>query len=259
MDILDLYVHTKPNNQSIIDIFANEWSSAMPDDSGLVTQPGQARLFDDGRIKWAAENFGGFNGLYILELGPLEGGHSYMLQKMGAKEVISVESNTRAFLKCLCIKEIFELNKVKFKLGDFVAFLKETDARFDLVIASGVLYHMMNPIELLELISKVTDRVFLWTHYYDKEIIAENPNLSHKFGPLKTFEYNGEVYLAAEQAYKSALKWVGFCGGTQPKSKWLCRESIIKCLRNFGFKDITVGFEDRKHPNGPAFAVCAKR
>lgn len=255
----DLYVNKEPKNQNILDIFANEWSSAMPDDSGLVTKPGKSRLFNDDRIKWVEETLGGFHNLYILELGPLEGGHSYMLQRMGAKKITSIEANTRAFLKCLCIKEIFDLNRIEFKLGDFVSFLKETDVIFDLVIACGVLYHMMNPIELLELISQVTDKVFIWTHYYDREIITTNKVLSLKFGPLEAFEYRGDMYMAAKQSYENALDWLGFCGGAQPTSKWLCRDSIINCLQKLGFSRITIGFDDTSHPNGPAFAICAER
>lgn len=59
---------------------------------------------------------GAFVGKTRLELVPLEGGHSYMLQKMGVKKIIAIEANSRAFLKCLCIKEIFDLNKVEFKI-----------------------------------------------------------------------------------------------------------------------------------------------
>jgi len=207
LKVLDLYANKEPKHQNILDIFANEWSSAMPDDSGLVTKPGKSSLFDDDRIKWVEEILGGFHSLDILELGPLEGGHSYMLQRMGAKKITSIEANNRAFLKCLCIKEIFDLNRVEFKLGDFVSFLKETDVTFDLVIACGVLYHMMNPLELLELISQVTGRVFIWTHYYDREIITANKILKLKFGPLEAFEYRGDMYMAAKQSYEKALDY----------------------------------------------------
>jgi hypothetical protein len=69
-----------------------------------------------------------------------------MLQRMNAKKIVSIEANTRAFLKCLCIKEIFNLDCVKFKLGDFIQFLEKTNSKFDLVFASGVLYHMLEPI-----------------------------------------------------------------------------------------------------------------
>ena len=38
---------------------------------------------------------------------------------------------------------------------------------FDICFASGVLYHMRNPAELIALIARATDRVLLWTHYME--------------------------------------------------------------------------------------------
>jgi hypothetical protein len=259
MNILDQYVNKEPSKQNVLDIFSGEWSSVMPIESELFTKPGTALLFDDQRIKWARDVFGGFENFIILELGPLEGGHSYMLQRMNAKKIISIEANTRAFLKCLCIKEIFNLDCVKFKLGDFIQFLEKTNSKFDLVFASGVLYHMLEPIKLLDLISKVTDRCFLWTHYYDKNLIDENKNIKYRFKKLEVFEYKDSHYEVSKYSYEDALNWLGFCGGANPTCKWLSRKSIIDGLLNFGYKDITIGFEQPNHPNGPAFAICAKR
>ena len=259
MEILDAYVLTEPNNQNLLDIFKGEWSSKLPDNCALITQPGTARLFEDIRIVWAEQIFGNFTNWEILELGPLEGGHSYMFQARNAKNVISIEANTRAFLKCLCIKEIFKLDRVEFKLGDFVSFLENTDSQYDIVFASGVLYHMEEPIKLLELISKASQRLFIWTHYYDEDIILNREELRHKFSPLSSGEYNGVSYDYSTQSYKDALAWSGFCGGSQPVSKWLTRDSIIKALKQFGFTDIQINFEQPDHPNGPAFALCGQK
>ena len=123
MNVLDEYVLSSPSQQNIIDIFQGEWSSKLPDGFALETQPGQADLFQDARVFWAEEVFGGFNDWNILELGPLEGGHSYMFQAKGAAKITAIEANKRAFLKCLCIKEVLNLNKVDFCLGDFMSFL----------------------------------------------------------------------------------------------------------------------------------------
>ncbi len=259
MDILDAYVLKEPNDQNVLDIFKGEWSSRLPDELGLVTEPGTARLFEDARVVWTEETFGGFSGWTILELGPLEGGHSYMFQNRGAKRVVAIEANTRAFLKCLCIKEVLKLDRVEFKLGDFVAFLEREDSRYDMVFASGVLYHMKEPVKLLKLISKVTDRVFVWTHYYDEAIILKSKELKRKFSPLASFEYEGVVYEYSTQHYKESLNWVGFCGGPEPISRWLTRDSIIKALNHFGFNKVEFNFEHIDHPNGPAFAICAQR
>ena len=43
--ILDAYCMEPPGPQQVLDIFRGEWSSAMPAESGLQTQPGRAPLF----------------------------------------------------------------------------------------------------------------------------------------------------------------------------------------------------------------------
>ena len=151
---VERYAVGVPSAQAVLDLFDGEWSSAMPPDSSLVTRPGHAALFDDARIHWAAGRLGGFQGRTVLELGPLEGAHSYMLQRLGASSVAAIEANTRAFLRCLCVKEIFGLDRVCFELGDFVSYMEEDKHSFDIVIACGVLYHMRDPIRVLELVAQ---------------------------------------------------------------------------------------------------------
>lgn len=258
MDINDYYVTKAPSPQNVLDLFAGEWSSAMPEGTGLFSSPGSAALFSDPRVLWAKDVFGGFDGMNVLELGPLEGAHSYMLSGLGANSVLAVEANSRAFLKCLCIKEIFRLDKVSFILGDFNEYLKSS-GRFDLVFASGVLYHMSDPIGFLESICRISDRLFIWTHYYDERIIKNNGKLAHKFGPLQRLEKNGFAYESALQSYKESLGWAGFCGGPELTSRWLARKSILDFLEYSGFRNIRIEFEAPDHQNGPSFAICASR
>ncbi|GAB4347682.1 MAG: hypothetical protein Fur0042_14190 [Cyanophyceae cyanobacterium] len=253
MDILDAYIMRPPSPQNILDIFEGEWSSRIPDRFGLKTVPGPAALFQDDRVIWAEQQMGGFQGRHILELGPLEGAHSHMFCDRGAASVTAIEANSRAFLKCLCMKEVLGMNRVAFKLGDFLAFLKDAirrGDRYDLIFASGVLYHMENPLLLLHLMAQVSDRVFLWTHYYDRDIL---------FSPLNYLDYDGMSYGYSLQDYGTALGWAGFCGGAAPTSKWLTRDGILSALKRFGLDDIQISFDAPDHINGPAFALFAQR
>jgi hypothetical protein len=146
MDILDQYELRYPADQNIVDLFDGEWSSAFPQESGLNARPGTAALFADSRVDWAIQVFGGIRNREILELGPLEGGHTYMFHQHGVKSSISIEANTRAFLKCLCVKELFGLHAAQFRLGDFISFMERSDKKYDVTFASGVLYHMEDPL-----------------------------------------------------------------------------------------------------------------
>src|SRR5436190_16044191 len=101
----DYYVTTKPVPQNAVDIFKGEWSSSFPEQFADL-KAGGITLFDDVRIHWLDSEIAGFEGKTVLELGPLEGAHSYLMERLGAKEVVSVEANTQAYLKCLIAKEI---------------------------------------------------------------------------------------------------------------------------------------------------------
>lgn len=258
MNILDSYVKTEPRPQNALDIFAQEWSSAMPAESGLVAHPGTAGLFADPRIDWADARLG-FAGRTILELGPLEAGHSFMMQQRGAASVTAIESNTRAYLKCLIVKEVFQLDRVRFLLGDFNAYLADHPPRTDICVASGVLYHCIDPLKTLVALTRIADRLFLWTHYWDKDVILANSGLVNFFDEPQWVTVDGKKFPSAIKRYKQALEWTGFCGGTSDYARWLSRDAILHSIATAGFSQIDIAFDDPLHPNGPAFAVCAIR
>ena len=257
-NVLDEYVHGPSSDQNALDIFKGQWSSQLP---GVWKElkAGTATLFDDARIQWAAEQLGGFKGQRIIELGPLEGGHTYMLESLGAESILAIEANKRAYLKCLIVKEILGLSRSRFLLGDFVSFLRGNETPFDVCIASGVLYHMHNPCELIHLISKATKKVVLWTHFYDKELIDAKGIVADKFSGGIKKSYNGFDHILYKYFYGDALKWTGYCGGSSSYSYWMSREDILACLRFFGFQNLTIGFEEPEHVNGPCFAIVARR
>lgn len=252
MTILDQYVTSAPSPQNAIDIFAGEWASALPDSLGKL-KAGQSQLFNDVRIHWAEQELGGFKGATVLELGPLEAAHTCMMEQYGAAEILAIEANTRAYLKCLTIKELFELKRSKFVCGDFVEFLRQNSLQFDICVASGVLYHMRNPVELISLISKVCDRVMIWTHYYDADLMAT----SDRFPESHLSEYQGFEHRLYRQEYGVGLDLTSFCGGNDSYSNWMSRADILNCLQHFGFSEIQINFEDSQNPNGPSFCLAA--
>lgn len=165
-----------PSPQAAVDIFKGRWASRFPDrEPPLVA--GTAPHFTaegDHRPAQAARAFGGeagrLDGFRIVELGPLEGGHTYQLEGLGA-QVVAIEANAEAYLKCLIAKEILGMRS-RFMLGDFERHLAAAQEPADLVFACGVLYHMTQPLRLIERICRAAPRCYLWTHYYDAERCA---------------------------------------------------------------------------------------
>ena len=256
--ILDQYVRSLPSDQNALDIFRGDWWSSLPPESpGLVA--GQTPLFIDPRIHFAVQALGGVADAQVLELGPLEGGHTYMLEKAGAREVLAVEANVRAYLKCLIAKELLGMKACRFVLGDFEEYLRAAPRSFDAVIACGVIYHLRDPVELIQNLGNVTDRVYVWTQYFVAERLAAIAHMKHRFRTNEVAEVGGFRHTRHRYDYGDFLDTTRFAGGSDEFSHWLSREDLLGAFRHAGFTDITVGEEDLGHANGPCISFVAKK
>ncbi|MDR3448345.1 MAG: class I SAM-dependent methyltransferase [Alphaproteobacteria bacterium] len=258
--IYDAMVASAPNPQHDIDIFAGDWLSEIPLPN---TKSGWNKLFEgDGRLAWADEALGGFKGKNILELGPYEGGHTYVLEKTyGAASITSIESNPRAFLRCLIVKNLFDLKVSRFLLGNFMEYFKREERRYDSIFASGVLYHMTNPAELLLQIANKTDQVFLWTHFYDEALVKSNAEINPRFDDSLTRYSKLGSYSFPEYhfTYRNTATVVGHLGGVEKHANWLRLEDIVGLLKEVGFTDIQQGRLNREHLYSPNVCIAAKK
>jgi hypothetical protein len=257
----DLFCSALPTPQTAVDLFAGQWSSQFPPPyerlTGATTQ-----LFEDPRITWGVAQFGGVKDMGVLELGPLEGGHTYMLDQLGASEITAIEGNQHAFLRCLVAKEVLGMANARFLCGDFVAYLRDAvdhRRRWDLCLAVGVLYHQQDPVGLLELVAQVSDRILLWTHYFEAEILSRPPRLASDFAPPSTKTTGGFPHVLYRHEYGASVGSQTFCGGLRPWTSWMVRSDIVGALEHFGFEVVGVAFDDVDHPNGPAFCLAARR
>ena len=243
-----------PTRSNALDIFKGQWSAAIP---GFGY--GSAALTESPHVKFFERQIGGFLGKKILELGPLEASHTYMMFKGGADHIVAIEANKNAFLKCLIIKELLSIERATFLLGDFCQYLKSNSKRYDAILASGVLYHMLDPLGLIEFAANASDFICVWTHYFDRDRIRSRPELARKFSE-KAAEtiFHGRRIQLYEQRYFNAVEWDGFCGGAGPTSRWMTKDGIIRAFNALGF-EVTIGAEQADHPHGPAFWFVGKR
>ena len=248
------FEHRAPSPQNAVDIFKGKWASDLRDVCPGVSA-GQGLFFTtDSRPRILADFFGAngrLDNMTVLELGPLEGHHTFQLEKMGAKHILAIESNVEAFLKCLIVKEILSLRIAKFMLGDCAQYLEHTTDVYDIVMCSGILYHMSDPIAVIRQIARITEKCFVWTHYYDENNCP---------GPTREIRidarYPGVKFYVL--TYEN-MEYGRFWGGNKPTSAWLSREDMLAAFRQAGFHSLQVVEDDPDHPNGACFSFVANR
>lgn len=227
-----------PAPGNVIDLFEGSWALSRATLSSLsaggLPMPGEFRTSDaddeDIRPQVAADALGivpgSLEGMNILELGPLEGFHTWRLLNLGAAHVTAVEANAVAYLKCLAVKELWRLRDAEFLLGDCIGFLDASAEQYDMIFCSGVLYHMEDPYDLVRAMAARSSRILLWTHYWYTESDLK-PRATVRRGDLEL------TYFA--NAYLDTRDQSNFWGGNRHVSHWLPKSDILRIFESFGF------------------------
>jgi SAM-dependent methyltransferase len=202
-----------------------------------VNTGGDFHALNDPRVAQFFETFPRVQN--ILELGSLEGGHTFtMARRPDVTRVVGLEGRAANVEKSRFMQKLFGLTKVEF----IEANLENTDlasfGKFDAVFCSGLLYHLPEPWKLIEQIPRVAPNLFIWTHYCDDLAVdAEN-------GELK-----GRNYVEGSLHRPNS--------GLSSTSFWLTLGSLIKALTKNGFGEIRILQNNLKHPHGPAVTLAA--
>ncbi|NRF07619.1 class I SAM-dependent methyltransferase (plasmid) [Rhizobium pusense] len=255
-DVFAQFETRYPHHQNAIDAVPG-WSSSFPS-SGL--QAGNIPLFQDGRILSALNAFGALDGAEVLEVGPLEAMHTYILNGRRPANIDAIEANQSCFFRCLVTKEILKLDRASFYLGDIQQWLQQTDKNYDFALASGVLYHMPDPGEFLHLLSRRAKAIFLWTHFFDNDAMPPSDVRRRPFsGRVELRSVAGVDLHYHERSYQNADQDASFCGGMKDRHFWLEKNEILALLEHLGYSTIEIQAIDNGHPGGPCFSVFAKK
>jgi hypothetical protein len=242
-----VFVNSRPSHQNAVDLFKERgWLCTLPVEG---IRSGDLRLFDeDRRPQMVVDVCGSIEGFKILELGPCESAHTYQLERLGAGPMLCIEASPEFYLKSLIAKEILGL-KAHYLLGDFNRYLEESDERYDLIFASGVLYHMLDPLHTLQLLSLATSRLFIWSHYIHDSWAPQAPPVERHGFSCHHFEIHYPGYDNAGRR----------CAGVMPSCNRLYLKDIVGALQHFGFDKVTITEDNVGHVNGPAVALVAEK
>lgn len=176
----------------------------------------------------------------ILELGSLEGAHAFLLAAPAHVErVVAVEGRARNLEKARFVQSLVNARKVEFVHANLEEEVVEKWGGFDAVFCSGILYHLPRPWELLHQLSRVSSKLFLWTHY-----CADEQAEAHRNG------FYGRLY--QEGGAHDPLS------GMSPTSFWFNRQSLFQALAQAGYRVVDLVSEDLTHPEGPAITLTAE-
>jgi SAM-dependent methyltransferase len=202
-----------------------------------VESGGKFHALEDSRVGQFFESFPKV--CTILELGSLEGGHTFALaRRPSVRRVLGVEARASNIAKARFVQELLRVRNAEFIEADLEKTELAAFGKFDAVFCSGVLYHLPEPWKLIEQAARVAPRLFIWTHY-----------AHHSQANITLNGLNGKNY--DEGGKEEPLS------GMSPKSFWLTLGSLQKALASAGFNSVQILDNDPKHSNGPAVTIAA--
>ncbi|MGE3841111.1 MAG: class I SAM-dependent methyltransferase [Vicinamibacterales bacterium] len=196
----------------------------------------RSRFGDDHRLKYILY-FLDVRGLRTLELGPLSGYHSIMLEKLGVAENIAVEGRLENVRACVDVKERYQLQRTTFLHQNIEELYSgkqaaQFDGTFDLVFCLGVLYHLPDPGRAIEWCRTQAPRLFLSTHYVEPAELLRYPN--DRFVDV--------TYCHANRSFRAKAFREGDendpLSGLSPTSMWLTENDLLSLLHLAGYRRV---------------------
>lgn len=174
----------------------------------------------------------------IIELGALEGAHTFMLaQQPRVKRVLGLEGRAANIGKAEFLKEVLGVKNAEFAQANL-----ETDplafGKFDAVFCSGLLYHLPQPWKLIERLPSLAPKLFLWTMYSED---ATADLVFDGFRGRRVIEGGADEPLS----------------GLSGHSHWLTLGSLIEALTRSGYRRVEIIRNDLTHPVGYAITLGA--
>lgn len=213
----------------------------IPLTPALSTRPGEPLIGESPRTKAIHDALrlfvpGGAQGKTAVDLGCLEGGLSWELWRAGLK-VLGVEGREDNLERCLLVREYFQA-------GDAMQFVR-ADVRefrpgrtFDVVLCSGLLYHLDDPAAYIAELGRLTapgGLLYLDTHVAPEDVDLPQCEYRAHLSALKAGEQRG-VQLRWREYAEDVTQAESSVGNAV--SLWLDIASHVELLLRAGFSRV---------------------
>ncbi|WP_063748489.1 class I SAM-dependent methyltransferase [Fischerella sp. PCC 9605] len=167
--------------------------------------------------------------LRVLDLACLEGHYGIEFAQHGA-EVVGIEIREANLEKARFVKHHLNLNNLHFHQDDVRNLSKEKYGSFDVVICSGILYHLQPPdvFEFVKNIYKVCDRLVLFDTFIS---IRDDKSVEFEGKTYWGLDYCEHAEGATEEDKKRDL-WASI---NNVSSFWMTEPSLCNLIASVGF------------------------
>jgi SAM-dependent methyltransferase len=178
-----------------------------------------------------------FRDVSVLELGALEGNDTMALALISSN-VLAVEGREENLKRASFVIDLHGISNVTLIQADLDGAPLIDFGHFDVTYCTGLLYHLRYPTYLLNQIARVSDSLFLQTHYW----------VPREEG-IRSDDHSGAW--CTEDYPETRLRGLG------AQSRWLSRPFLFDALRSAGFEDICVLADDQLN-GAPSITIVAK-
>jgi 2-polyprenyl-3-methyl-5-hydroxy-6-metoxy-1,4-benzoquinol methylase len=212
-----------------------EWTAmAIHLGDGLYTTPKPAQDHRLRRLVQVAQDVSRkpLDQCRVLDLACLEGHYAVEFAARGA-EALGIEGRLANHAKCEFTKEVMGLDKLSFARDDVRNLSRETYGSFDVVICSGILYHLDAPdvFRFVEAIGEVCSGITLIDTY-----VSVRDEVSFEF---KGKTYHGRYFEERPADHSDrqhqAAAWASI---DNARSVWITRASLYNLLCDVGFTSV---------------------
>lgn len=191
---------------------------------------------DDIRSQLVIDACGGsLDGRTVVDLGCLEGGFTLAFARAGAAHALGIEARERSVQRCELARTLLGVDNATFVNADIKDELGHHDP-FDVVFATGILYHVADPAGFLKTMRSACAHVALVdTH------IARADEATHDCSPMVERESHGVTYRGrmfpeyppdVSDDAKEAMAWAAY---SDADAFWPLEEDLVQMMHDAGF------------------------
>ena len=208
--------------------------------SGVETMVGGVDVGDDVRCDLVIEACGGsLADRSIVDLGCLEGGFTLAFAARGALHALGIEARDVSVRRCELARNLLGLENAEFVRADIKDELDRRQA-FDVVFATGILYHVSDPASVLSSMHRACSSLALIdTHVATRDTVTHDCSDEEVTRHLGGHDYQGRMYHeyipTVDDAEHENLLWAAW---SDADSFWPYEDDLVEMIYRSGFSSV---------------------